>query len=77
MKKLLRHIRLTGLYVFLYNLTLFLSVWLDKVTSKEGFLIAIAGNAVLIGIAFVHLHNHVSDEFHQRIKDEEEYQTIN
>lgn len=76
MKKLLRHIRLTGLYVFIYNLILFLSVWLDKVTSKEGFLIAIAGNAALMGIAFVHLHNHVSDEFHHRIS-EEDYRTTN
>ncbi|HFI0632960.1 TPA: hypothetical protein ACGO4G_001553 [Streptococcus suis] len=69
MKILLRKIRLTALYIFLYNLILIISVWLGKVSSKEEFIIAVAGNAVMMGISFLHLHNQVSDEFHGKIEE--------
>ncbi|HFU3984013.1 TPA: hypothetical protein ACGO2X_000265 [Streptococcus suis] len=69
MKILLRKIRLTALYIFLYNLILILSIWLGKVSTKEEFIIAVAGNAVMMGISFLHLHNQVSDEFHGKIEE--------
>ncbi|HFI0213909.1 TPA: hypothetical protein ACGO10_001071 [Streptococcus suis] len=69
MKILLRKIRLTALYVFLYNLILIISIWLGKMSSKEEFIIAIAGNAAMMGLSFLHLHNQVSDEFHGKIEE--------
>ncbi|HFI0425447.1 TPA: hypothetical protein ACGOWZ_002055 [Streptococcus suis] len=60
MKTLLRKIRITSLYILLYNLILILSIWLGKVSSKEEFMIAVAGNAVMMGLSFLHLHNQVS-----------------
>ncbi|WP_449453672.1 hypothetical protein [Streptococcus suis] len=69
MKKLLRKIRITALYIFLYNLILIISIWIGKVSSKEEFIVAVAGNAVMMGISFVHLHNQVLDEFHGKIEE--------
>ncbi|HEL1655807.1 hypothetical protein K6V39_09230 [Streptococcus suis] len=60
MKTLLKKIRITALYILLYNLTLILAVWLGTVSSKEDFILAVAGNAVMMGISFLHLHNQVS-----------------
>ncbi|HEL2473966.1 TPA: hypothetical protein TZY76_000265 [Streptococcus suis] len=60
MKKLLRKIRITALYILLYNLILILFIWLGKVSSKEEFMIAVAGNAVMMGLSFLYLHNQVS-----------------
>ncbi|HFI0150286.1 TPA: hypothetical protein ACGO3A_001115 [Streptococcus suis] len=53
----------------IYNLTLILAVWLGTVSSKEEFIIAVAGNAVMMGLSFLHLHNQVSDEFHGKIEE--------
>ncbi len=36
-------IRLAALSILLYNLILILSIWLGKVSSKEEFMIAVAG----------------------------------
>ncbi|HEM3614958.1 TPA: hypothetical protein U1C23_001830 [Streptococcus suis] len=69
MKKLLRKIRITALYIFLYNLILIISIWIGKVSSKEEFIVAVAGNAVMMGISFVHLNNQVLDEFHGKIEE--------
>ncbi|HEL1567294.1 TPA: hypothetical protein ACGORO_000132 [Streptococcus suis] len=69
MKILLRKIRLTALYIFLYNLILIISIWLGKVSSKEEFIIAVAGNTVMMGLSFLHLHNQVLDEFHGKIEE--------
>ncbi|MFI3087813.1 hypothetical protein [Streptococcus sp. 2022WUSS037] len=69
MKTLLRKIRLTALYIFLYNLILILSIWFGKVSTKEEFIIAVTGNAVMMGISFVHLHNQVLDEFHGKLEE--------
>ncbi|AGL48634.1 hypothetical protein [Streptococcus suis] len=38
-------------------------------SSKEEFIIAVAGNTVMMGISFVHLHNQVLDEFHGKIEE--------
>lgn len=69
MKALLKKIRITALYILLYNLTLILAGWLGTVSSKEDFILAVAGNAVMMGLSFVHLHNQVSDEFHGKIEE--------
>ncbi|MDX5000986.1 hypothetical protein SHY49_08120 [Streptococcus suis] len=69
MKTLLKKIRLAALSILLYNLILILSIWLGKLSSKEEFMIAVAGNAVMMGLSFVHLHNQVSDEFHGKIEE--------
>ncbi|HEL1619268.1 TPA: hypothetical protein TXL63_001092 [Streptococcus suis] len=69
MKLLLRKIRITALYILLYNLTLIICIWMGKVSSKEEFIIAVAGNAVMMGLSFLHLHNQVSDEFHGKIEE--------
>ncbi|HFU3714699.1 TPA: hypothetical protein ACGO5M_000007 [Streptococcus suis] len=53
----------------IYNLTLILAVWLGTVSSKEDFILAVAGNAAMMGLSFLHLHSQVSDEFHGKIKD--------
>ncbi|MFM0898656.1 hypothetical protein P7J55_00070 [Streptococcus suis] len=45
------------------------SIWMGKVSTKEEFIIAVAGNAVMMGISFVHLHNQVLDEFHGKIEE--------
>ncbi|HGA1270953.1 hypothetical protein PCN97_08205 [Streptococcus suis] len=68
-KTLLKKIRLAALSILLYNLILILSIWLGKVSSKEEFMIAVAGNAVMMGLSFVHLHNQVSDEFHGKVEE--------
>ncbi|HEM3668621.1 TPA: hypothetical protein U2C48_001156 [Streptococcus suis] len=60
MKTLLRKIRWTAFSILIYNLTLILAVWLGTVSSKEDFILAVAGNAVMMGISFLHLHNQVS-----------------
>ncbi|HFI0643296.1 TPA: hypothetical protein ACGO2Y_001113 [Streptococcus suis] len=60
MKLLLRKIRITALYILLYNLILIICIWMGKVSTKEEFIIAVAGNAVMMGISFLHLHNQVS-----------------
>ncbi len=60
MKLLLRKIRITALYILLYNLILIICIWLGTVSSKEDFILAVAGNAVMMGISFLHLHNQVS-----------------
>ncbi|HFR3503749.1 TPA: hypothetical protein ACHVAK_000553 [Streptococcus suis] len=60
MKSLLRKIRWTAFSILIYNLILILSIWLGKVSSKEEFMIAVAGNAVMMGLSFLHLHNQVS-----------------
>ena len=69
MKSLLRKIRWTALSILIYNLTLILAVWLGTVSSKEDFIIAVAGNAAMMGLSFLHLHNQVSDEFHGKIEE--------
>ncbi|HEM3992497.1 TPA: hypothetical protein U1V78_001081 [Streptococcus suis] len=69
MKSLLRKIRWTAFSILIYNLTLILAVWLGTVSTKEEFMIAVAGNAVMMGLSFVHLHNQVSDEFHGKIEE--------
>lgn len=60
MKLLLRKIRWTAFSIVIFNLTLILAVWLGTVSSKEDFILAVAGNAVMMGISFLHLHNQVS-----------------
>lgn len=60
MKSLLRKIRWTAFSILIYNLTLILAVWLGTVSSKEDFILAVAGNAAMMGISFLHLHNQVS-----------------
>ncbi|HFI0341094.1 TPA: hypothetical protein ACGOW1_001078 [Streptococcus suis] len=60
MKILLKKIRITALYILLYNLILIICIWMGKVSTKEEFIIAVAGNAVMMGISFLHLHNQVS-----------------
>ncbi|HFU4059154.1 TPA: hypothetical protein ACGOZ1_000564 [Streptococcus suis] len=60
MKTLLRKIRWTAFSILIYNLTLILAVWLGTVSSKEDFILAVAGDAVMMGISFLHLHNQVS-----------------
>ncbi|HFI0175249.1 TPA: hypothetical protein ACGO6P_001883 [Streptococcus suis] len=60
MKILLKKIRITALYILLYNLILIICIWMGKVSTKEEFIIAVAGNAVMMGLSFVHLHNQVS-----------------
>ncbi|MBM7314801.1 hypothetical protein JN540_05045 [Streptococcus suis] len=60
MKTLLRKIRWTAFSILIYNLTLILAVWLGTVSSKEEFIIAVAGDAAMMGISFLHLHNQVS-----------------
>ncbi|MGQ7337559.1 hypothetical protein ACTGYP_06475 [Streptococcus suis] len=60
MKILLKKIRITALYILLYNLILMICIWMGKVSSKEEFIIAVAGNAVMMGLSFLHLHNQVS-----------------
>ncbi|HFI0790868.1 TPA: hypothetical protein ACGO62_000871 [Streptococcus suis] len=69
MKTLLRKIRWTAFSILIYNLTLILAVWLGTVSSKEEFIIAVAGNAVMMSLSFLHLHNQVSDEFHGKIEE--------
>ncbi|MFM0778541.1 hypothetical protein [Streptococcus suis] len=69
MKLLLRKIRITALYILLYNLILIICIWMGKVSTKEEFIIAVAGNAVMMGLSFVHLHNQVSDEFHGKVEE--------
>ncbi|HEL2028249.1 hypothetical protein [Streptococcus suis] len=60
MKLLLRKIRWTAFSILIFNLTLILAVWLGTVSSKEDFILAVAGNAVMMGISFLHWHNQVS-----------------
>ncbi|HFI0264334.1 TPA: hypothetical protein ACGOU9_000742 [Streptococcus suis] len=60
MKILLKKIRITALYILLYNLILIICIWMGKVSTKEEFIIAVAGNAAMMGISFLHLHNQVS-----------------
>ncbi|HFU4488833.1 TPA: hypothetical protein ACGPBC_000819 [Streptococcus suis] len=60
MKTLLRKIRWTAFFILIYNLTLILAVWLGTVSSKEEFIIAVAGDAAMMVISFLHLHNQVS-----------------
>ncbi|HEM6370959.1 TPA: hypothetical protein ACGOVU_000509 [Streptococcus suis] len=60
MKILLKKIRITALYILLYNLILIICIWMGKVSTKEEFIIAVAGNAVMMGLSFLHLHNQVS-----------------
>ncbi|HFU3735261.1 TPA: hypothetical protein ACGOZE_000364 [Streptococcus suis] len=60
MKILLKKIRITALYILLYNLILIICIWMGKVSSKEEFIIAVAGNAVMMSLSFLHLHNQVS-----------------
>ncbi|WP_105124535.1 hypothetical protein [Streptococcus suis] len=60
MKILLKKIRITALYILLYNLILMICIWMGKVSTKEEFIIAVAGNAVMMGLSFLHLHNQVS-----------------
>ncbi|HFI0976603.1 TPA: hypothetical protein ACGO1U_000036 [Streptococcus suis] len=69
MKLLLRKIRITALYILLYNLILIICIWMGKVSTKEEFIIAVAGNAVMMSLSFLHLHNQVSDEFHGKIEE--------
>ena len=69
MKSLLRKIRWTAFSILIYNHTLILAVWLGTVSSKEDFIIAVAGNAAMMGLSFLHLHNQVSDEFHGKIEE--------
>ncbi|HFI0394093.1 TPA: hypothetical protein ACGOYV_000855 [Streptococcus suis] len=69
MKILLKKIRITALYILLYNLILMICIWMGKVSSKEEFIIAVAGNAVMMSLSFLHLHNQVSDEFHGKIEE--------
>ncbi|NQL66602.1 hypothetical protein HO447_08150 [Streptococcus suis] len=69
MKSLLRKIRWTAFSILIYNLTLILAVWLGTVSSKEDFILAVAGNAAMMGLSFSHLHNQVSDEFHGKIEE--------
>ncbi|HFI0419321.1 hypothetical protein Q7W14_02950 [Streptococcus suis] len=69
MKILLRKIRITALYILLYNLILIICIWMGKVSTKEEFIIAVAGNAVMMSLSFLHLHNQVSDEFHGKIEE--------
>ncbi|HFU4501517.1 TPA: hypothetical protein ACGPA6_001154 [Streptococcus suis] len=60
MKILLKKIRITALYILLYNLILIICIWLGTVSSKEDFILAVAGNAAMMGLSFLHLHNQVS-----------------
>ncbi|HFH9840124.1 TPA: hypothetical protein ACGONB_001753 [Streptococcus suis] len=69
MKILLKKIRITALYILLYNLILIICIWMGKVSTKEEFIIAVAGNAVMMSLSFLHLHNQVSDEFHGKIEE--------
>ncbi|HFI0405547.1 TPA: hypothetical protein ACGOYB_001649 [Streptococcus suis] len=69
MKILLKKIRITALYILLYNLILMICIWLGTVSSKEDFILAVAGNAAMMGLSFLHLHNQVSDEFHGKIEE--------
>ncbi|HFI0143903.1 TPA: hypothetical protein ACGPBJ_001138 [Streptococcus suis] len=69
MKLLLRKIRITALYILLYNLILMICIWMGKVSTREEFIIAVAGNAVMMSLSFLHLHNQVSDEFHGKIEE--------
>lgn len=69
MKILLKKIRITALYILLYNLILIICIWMGKVSTKEEFIIAVAGNAVMMGLSFLHFHNQVSDEFHGKIEE--------
>ncbi|HEM3586903.1 TPA: hypothetical protein U1B91_000149 [Streptococcus suis] len=69
MKILLKKIRITALYILLYNLILIICIWMGKVSTKEEFIIAVAGNATMMGLSFLHLHNQVSDEFHGKIEE--------
>ncbi|HFU4012113.1 TPA: hypothetical protein ACGO7R_001740 [Streptococcus suis] len=38
-------------------------------SAKEEFIIAVAGNTVMMGLSFLHLHNQVLDEFHGKIEE--------
>ncbi|HFI0644516.1 TPA: hypothetical protein ACGO4K_000285 [Streptococcus suis] len=60
MKLLLRKIRWTAFSILIFNLTLILAVWLGTISSKEDFILAVVGNAAMMGLSFVHLHNQVS-----------------